>query len=222
MLTIEQTSLDALMALTCAAVPWLARRLSNRTLAAGLALALGASIAAGVSSLPLYPWSDVLVALLALTAGLLLGRALPGVRSLLILLLVLSALDVLQIALTGGLTPIPLAFAPSHAFTAPTGPLLYGNFLLPLPGSHYLIGIFDLLVLTAIAEYWRRRGGAYLYAVLPGLIGFALVTPLARLTHLGGWPLLPFFTAGWLCAEVVYRAFGKAPGPSARPSGGSS
>jgi hypothetical protein len=212
MLTIEQSALDLLLALLCAAAPWLARGLRSVPLAIGLAVGLALSLLSGFLALPLYPWSNLVVLLVALTAGLLVGRGMPPrFRPFLILLLILSALDVAQIALTGGLAPVPIATA-THPNAAPSGPLVYLNFVLLLPGGHYLIGIFDLLVLTAVAEHWRRRGGSYLIAFMPGLLGFLLGDGAFWLTRLGGWPLLPFFTAGWLCSEATARVTSRRSG----------
>lgn len=208
---IEDLILSLALALVCAAVPWLARRVGGWVLGGGLVVGVAASVLAAVLALPLYPWSDLLVALVALSGGLLLGRALPPrFRPLLIPLLVLSALDIAQIALTGGWVPlaaIPLAPHPA----TPSGPLLYGNLILPLRGDTYKVGIFDLLVITAIAEHLRRRGGPYLYAALPSVLGFALAYAAVWLTQLGGWPLLPFFTIGWLGIEVIARVRGAGP-----------
>lgn len=206
MLAIEQTGLDLLLALACAAVPWLARPLRSWLVAIGLAGGIVLSIVGAVVSLPTYPWSNLVVLLVALSGGLLVGRGLPPrFRPFLILLLILSVLDAGQIALTGGLVsgqPVP---RPAHPAASPAGPMLYGNFLLLLPVGHYLVGIFDLLIITAAAEHWRRRSGSYLLALMPGVVGFALVRGGVWLTQLGGWPLIPFFTAGWLCSEGVHR-----------------
>jgi hypothetical protein len=153
-----------------------------------------------VFSLAVYPWTDPVVLLVALTGGLLLGRGMPP-RSwpLLILLLVLSALDVLQIALTASSSP-----PGSSGSHAPGGsdPLLLGNLLLFLPWGRYNIGIFDLLLITALAEHWRRRGASYLIALLPGVLGFLLTFGFI---WVGNLPLIPFITVGWLGSEGMHR-----------------
>jgi hypothetical protein len=209
MLVVEELLLSLVLALACAAFPWLTRQVRSALLAFGLVIGLVLSVLGSVFALPLYPWSNLLVLLIAVTGGLLLGRVMPPrFRPMLILLLLLSALDVAQIALTGGLGPLS-SNSPASSSSAPApGPLLYLNVLLLLPTGHYRLGIFDLLVLTAIAEQWRRRGASYLLAVLPGLVGFLLAYGALWLTKLGGWPLLPFFTAGWLCSEAVARLSG--------------
>lgn len=197
--------LSLLLALVCAAVPWPMRRVSNRLLAGGLVAGVLLSLVAVVLALPLYPWSNLVVLLVALTAGLLLARALPPrFRPFLILFTILSALDVAQIALTGGLTPLPSA-VPAHPAHAPAGALLYLNSYLVLPTGHFQLGIFDLVVITAAAEYWHRRGGTYLFALLPGVLGFLLAYGAVWLAQRGGWPLIPFITAGWLISTAVAR-----------------
>jgi len=209
MSAVEQLILSLVLALACAALPWLTRQLRSRLLAFGLMAGLGLSVLGSVFALPLYPWSNLLVVLIAVTGGLLLGRSIPPrFRPMLILLVLLSVLDAAQIALTGGLVPLSSS-SPASSSSAPSpGPLLYLNVLLLLPTGHYLLGIFDLLVLTTVAEHWRRRGGAYLLAALPGLVGFLLAYGALWLTNLGSWPLIPFFTAGWLCSETVARLSG--------------
>jgi hypothetical protein len=168
-----------------------------------------------VLALPLFPWSNVAVLLMALTGGLLLGRGMPPrFQPFLILLLVLSVEDAVQTALTGGFTPLPSS-PPAHPAAGPSGPLLYLNVYLMLPAGHYLVGIFDLLVITAAAEHWRRRGGSYLIAVLPGVLGFLLVYGAVWLTQRGGWPLIPFISAGWLCSEAVTRIKSQQAGQAA-------
>jgi hypothetical protein len=202
-LILRDTLVSIVLALVCAAVPWLARRLRSRLLVVGLALGIALSIIGSALALPLYPWTSLVVLLVALTGGLLLGRIMPPrFLPVLVLLLVLSALDVLQVALTSGASP---PASNSHAGGTPSGPLLYVNFVLPLPGRRYLVGIFDLLVITALAERWRRRGASYLIALLPGALGFLLVYATGLLTPLRPMALLPFFTAGWLASEGLHR-----------------
>ncbi len=217
MLAIEQIALSLALALACAAVPWLARRDRSWQLAVGLGIGLLLIIVGLVLSVALYPESNFAVLLTALAGGLLLGRGMPPrVRPFLLLLLVLSALDVINIALSGGSTPVPTT-PPAHPAAAESGPLLYFNFFLLLPGGHYLLGIFDLLVITAAAEHWRRRGASYLIALLPGVLGFLLAYGLVWLTQLGGWPLIPFIAAGWLASEGVHRSLSRRAGhPSAK------
>jgi hypothetical protein len=213
---IEQSILSLLLALTCAAVPWLARRLRAWPLVGGLLVGIVVSFLGVALSLPLYPWSNLVVLLMALTAGLLLGRGVPpNFWPFLIVLVILSVLDAAQIALTGGLVPVSASSSSAHPAGAASGPLLYLNVLLPLPAGHYLLGIFDLLVLTAVAEHWRRRGGTYPLASLPGVLGFLLASGAVWVTQLGGWPLLPFLTAGWLCSEAASRVRSQPAQPAA-------
>jgi hypothetical protein len=205
MLAIEQALLSLLLALACAAAPWLAQSLRSSLLVIGLVIGVLLSVLGAALALPLYPWSNLVVLLVALTAGLLVGRSVPPrFGPLLALLAILSALDTLQIALTGGLTPLSHGAPPATA-AAPSGPLLYLNVLLHLPAGHYLLGALDLLVLTAVAQHWRRRGGSYLIALLPGVLGFLLAYGVVWLTQLGDWPLIPFFTVGWLGSEGIRR-----------------
>jgi hypothetical protein len=206
MLLITVQALPSLpLALGCAATPWLARAARGWLLAIGLLGSIVVSILGEVLALPLYPWSNLVVLLTALSAGLLLGRVMPPrFGPLLLLLVLLSVVDAVQTALTGGFTPLPSS-PPAHPDAVVSGPLLYLNLYLVLPAGHYQLGVFDLLVMTAAAEHWRRRGSGYLIAQLPGVLGFLLAYGAVGLTRLGGWPLIPFITAGWLCSEAAWR-----------------
>ncbi len=86
-------------------------------------------------------------------------------------------------------------------------PLLLGNFLLLLPWGRFTLGIFDLLLVTALAEHWRRRGGSYLIAVVPGFLGLFLLPSIVILvTAVGNLPLIPFLTVGWVGSEALHRS----------------
>jgi hypothetical protein len=63
-----------------------------------------------------------------------------------------------------------------------------------LPWGRYNLGIVDLLLLTAMGEYWRRRGGTLLVALAPGVIGFILALGFGHFMYAGALPLIPFFT----------------------------
>jgi len=137
----------------------------------------------------------------AVSAGLLLGRALPTkLWPFFLLLLVLSIFDIVQVVLTSG-SPSP---GSQSAGTSPPAAQLYGNFLLHLPWGRYNIGIFDLLLLVAMPEYWRRRGSTLLVALAPGVIGFILAFGFGQLIYAGALPLIPFLTVGWLCSAGLY------------------
>jgi hypothetical protein len=211
---VRDAILSILLALTCAAVPWLARAVRVWPLVTALVVGITVSLIGASLSLPLSPpWTDLVILLVALSGGLLLGRGMPPrFLPFLSLLLLLSVLDVTQTIVEGGLTPLNSGFSTTTVGSGPSGPLLYLNFILPLAGGRYLVGLFDLLLLTAVAEHWRRRGASYLIAFLPGVLGFLLGYGAVVLTHLGGWPLFPFFTAGWLVSDGVHRLLSQRAG----------
>jgi hypothetical protein len=200
------------LTLLCSAAPWLTRQFKGWLLTLGLGLGIALAVVGIVFSLAVYPWTDLVVLLVAVTGGLLLGRIIPPrFRPWLIVLLVFSTLDILQIALTAGSSP-----PGTSRGQAPSGsdPLLLGNFLLVLPWGRFNLGIFDLLLVTALAEYWRRRRGSYLIAVVPGLLGLFLLPPIVLLvTPVGNLPLIPFLTAGWLGSEGLHRYLGRQAAP---------
>jgi hypothetical protein len=218
----ESAMLSIPVTLVCCAVPWLTRQVTNWLLAIGLVLGIALAVIGIVFSLAYYPWTDLVVLLVALTGGLLLGRVIPPrFRPLLIALLILSALDVLQIALTANSSP-----PGSATGQAPSGSdlLLLGNFLLLLPWGRFTLGILDLLLVTALAEHWRRRGSSYLFAVVPGVLGlFLLPTVFTLVTGVRNLGLIPFLTAGWLGSEALHRSLRRqavppGAGPTKAPS----
>ncbi len=201
--------LSLLLALVCSAVPWLARPLGGWSLTIGLVVGIAVGLMSLVLALPLYPWSDLVVLVVAWSGGLLLGRwVAPQFRPFLLVFLCFSVVDVLQF--TAGLSassaagpPIPVNATPLHL----------GDFLLVLPRGRFGINVVDVLLITALAEHWRRRGATYLIALLPSALGFLLADGFVLVTKLGLLPGIPFFTAGYILTEVVHRSIGRHRAP---------
>jgi hypothetical protein len=192
--------LSLALALLCAAIPWLARPLGGWSLAIALVVGIAVSligVARPFPPYPSYPWADLVVLVVAWTGGLLLGRWMaPRFQPVLLVFLCLSALDVL---LTAGFSLSP----PQPSASATT--LRLGDFLLLLPWGRFETNVVDLLLLTALAEHWRRRGSSYLIAVLPGALGVLLAAGFLLVTRIGILPGIPFFTLGYGLTEAVYR-----------------
>lgn len=89
-----------------------------------------------------------------------------------------------------------------------TSPLAWATFHLALFGGTFAINGVDLLLLTALAEHWRRRGASYPMALLPGALGVLLADGLILVTQLSILPGIPFFTAGYVLTEGLYRLVG--------------
>lgn len=190
-----------LLALVCSAVPWLARSLGNWSLAIGLVAGIAVGLMSLALALPLYPWSDLVVLVVAWSGGLLLGRwVTPHFRPFLLVFLCFSVVDVLQFA--AGLSASSASGPPTPVNSTP---LHLGDFLLLLPWGRFAINVVDVLLITALAEHWRRRGATYLIAFLPSALGFLLADGFVLVTQLGLLPGIPFFTAGYLVSEGVYR-----------------
>jgi hypothetical protein len=182
-------------------VPWLARPLHSWllviTLVVGLVAGVTLILVGTARAFPLFPWANLAVLVVAWSGGLLLGRNVAArFRPFLLWFLCFSVVDVLLTV--GG---HPQAPQPS----ANSSPLMSSNFILMLPWGQFAINVVDLLLLTTLAEHWRRRGASYLIAVLPGVLAFLLAYGLILVTHLSLLPGIPFFTVGYVLTEGVYR-----------------
>jgi hypothetical protein len=190
-------ALSLLLAVICSAIPWMARPLGSWALAIGLALGIAVGIVGVVRPFPPYPWADLVVLVVAWSGGLLLGRGMePRFRPVLLVFLCFGVVDVLLTA--------HLSLSPPPPSTGSTQ-LRLGDFLLVLPWGRFETNVVDLLLLTALAEHWRRRGASYLIAFLPGVLGFLLADGFLLVSKLGILPGIPFFTAGYILSEGVYR-----------------
>ena len=159
---------DLALTLASGATAWPLRRVSSRALpgltgSTVLALAAGAALA-----IPLYPWTNLLVLAFAVSGGVLLGRALPARARAVFMLLLLSVAD---LVLNGVPSPLPPLSVPRPPF--PT-PLLYGNVVFLPGGDRSMLGGFDLLLCTTLAEHRRRCGRSPAIALLPGPVAMAL------------------------------------------------
>ena len=189
--------LSVALTLLCSAVPWLARPLPMWPLIIGLVVGVTLSLVDAVLALPFSFWTNVVVLVVAWSGGVLLGRSVAArFRPFLLWFLCFSVIDVLL-----ALGNYPQA---SHS-AGGSSPLLYADFVLLLARGRFAINVVDLLLLTALAEHWRRRGASYLIALLPGVLGFLLANGLIAITKLGILPGIPFFTLGYVLTQGVYR-----------------
>lgn len=206
--------LSVALALISSAVPWLARQLRGwrlvSALVVGLVVGVMADIIGSVRDLPIAPLTDLMVLVVAWSGGLLLGRGMPAhFRPFLLLFLCLSVLDV--VLALGGYPQTPHAAASSSV-------LISANFFLVLPWGRYEINLVDILLITALAEHWRRRGASYLIGFLPSALGFLLADGVVLATGLVQLPGFPFFTIGYIVSEGAFRSFsGQRPPPPAMP-----
>jgi hypothetical protein len=178
---------------------WWLHGLRTRPVAAvalGCALALAAGAGLGLA---LYPLTDVPVLGFALAAGLLVGRVVPpGPLPVFVLLVTLAALDSMQVVFAGGGT------AGGSSGSEPAW-FYYGMFVAGLPWGRIEIGIFDLLIVAALAEHGRARALPVAAAVLPGVVGLLIADAVVFAAHPGNLPLVPFLLAGWLAVEAGLR-----------------
>jgi len=207
MVFIVESGISLALCLLCTALAWAARSLNTWPFAIVFGISFILDILGVVFSANLYPWTALLVLLVAVSAGVWLGRAISIKRlwPFLLLLVVLSLLDTTQIILTHLSSP-----SQAQSSHVPVGNL-YVNFLLFVPGERpYVVGIFDLWLVTAIAEYWRRRGAAFWLALSPGVFAFLLAYILILLfPGLSPLALIPFLSVGWLCSVALYRQRGQ-------------
>jgi hypothetical protein len=192
-------SLYIVLAVVFGLLPWVFVRVRSWQLAVALVVPIVFGAVGLAAGLNLYPWTDLAVAAIAAGGGILVGRAVPPrFRSMMLLLLVLAILDTAQI----------LAAAPSSAGhdQRPAGQY-YVMFVVATSLANNAIGIFDLLVITAMAEHWRRREAGPVIAVAPGLVGLLITYPAVVLLP-RTLPLIPFLLLGFVLtqAAVTLRA----------------
>jgi hypothetical protein len=207
---ITELSVSLTLCLLCTIFAWGTRPLKTWFFAIAFGIFLALDILGIVFSANLYPWTALLVLMVSMSAGVWLGRALSIKRlwPFLLLLVILSVLDTAQIVLTH-LSAASQAQS-THSTSIPAGNL-YINFLLFLPGGqYYTLGIFDLWLMTAMAEYWRRRQAPFWIALSPAVLALVPVYSLITLFPiLDPIALIPFLTASWLCSIALYRSYGK-------------
>ena len=173
---------------------WFLRRLSFPLLTVLAGWILVVIIAAGLGLLArgsLYPWSNILVALLALGIGMLVGR-LPT-WWIVALFVAVSAADVFSFVSGVQSAPSPPMLA---------APMLLGNLIILLPHGHFRLGVLDIGLLAAAAyDWWQRLPGW----APPCLATTALLIPdlIALLGSKSGIPLTPFIAAVWLASLAI-------------------
>lgn len=188
------------LALLCMAIPCGTRQVKTWQVMVVFGISIVLWVLGAALSLGWYPWTNIVDFLVAVGAGMLLGRVLHAkFRPFLIFLIVMSILDVMQIVLTTH----PSA-PTTQSVSVPVGQL-YANFFLRLPWGKYDIGIFDLLLLAAIGVYWCRQNGGFLVAFAGIAIGLIVGYTILYAAPSVILPLIPLLTLGWLCSTGMYR-----------------
>jgi len=196
---LAEFGLDATLLAGTATAGWFATRYARRWFVAGTAVSLLALVTGALFEVRLYPWTDGLVFLFALSGGSLLASLLPA-RSAPqgLVLATLSAIDIGLILL-----PTPVATASPAQLPAP---FFFGNVVLLLPhGQRFVLGALDLLLAAALAAQARRRRRSFLTGTAPTVIGIALAFLVVALRPTPGLPLIPFFSTVWLALEIAGR-----------------
>ncbi len=188
----------AVVSFVVSASAWAVQRLSTRTVIAGSVAGSAVAVMASVAGIDGYPWSNVVVLMVAVAGGVGVGRwVTPTARAMFLLLAVLSALDLSQLLWAGG--------------TRAQGPAPWETWfhllVLAADGTPILkIGVVDLLLVAAVAEHWRRRGAGFWLAALTGPVGLALSSGYAWVVRpAGGMVLVPFVFVGWSMSELWWR-----------------
>lgn len=151
-----------------------------------LAAGLGATVRGS-----LYPWSNGLVALLALGLGLLVGR-LPALWMAAIFVVIAGA-DVFSFVsgFQGASHPPILA-----------APMLIGNLTILLPHGHFRLGVLDIGLLAAAANDWLRRV-AGLAALCLAVAALLIPELFAVFDASSGLPITAFIAALWLVSWAL-------------------
>lgn len=198
MFRLAEFGLDATLLAGTATAGWFATRYARRWFVAGTAVSLLALVTGALFEVRLYPWTDGVVLLFALSGGSLLASLLPARPAPLVL--VLATLSVIDSGLF--LLPAPTTASPAQL----PAPFFFGNVVLLLPhGQHFVLGALDLLLAAALAAQARRRRRSFLTGTAPTVIGIALAFLVVALRPTPGLPLIPFFSTVWLALEIAGR-----------------
>ncbi|HET7421491.1 MAG TPA: hypothetical protein VFL27_14030 [Candidatus Dormibacteraeota bacterium] len=182
------------LALLFGAAPTIFHAVSSRLHAAILTLCLAVGIAGSIASFAPYPWTDLVGVGAAIAGGMLLGRVLPArFRAMAVLLLVLGALDSVQVLAAGS-----DATKPAWQY--------YTMVVVATPWHQSEIGAADLLLIVATAEHFRRRGAPLAVMLTPGFVGLAAADAVTY-WYQAGLPLVPFLFTGFVVTEAVVRRF---------------
>jgi len=195
---LAEFGLDATLLAGTATAGWFATRYARRWFVAGTAVSLLALVTGALFEVRLYPWTDGVVLLFALSGGSLLASLLPARPAPLVL--VLATLSVIDSGLF--LLPAPTTASPAQL----PAPFFFGNVVLLLPhGQHFVLGALDLLLAAALAAQARRRRRSFLTGTAPTVIGIALAFLVVALRPTPGLPLIPFFSTAWIALELAGR-----------------
>jgi hypothetical protein len=182
-----------MLAVVFGLLPWVSVQVRSWQLAVALAVLVLLGSAGLAAGLRLYPWTNLLVAAVAASGGILVGRAVPSrFRAMALLLLVLALLDTVQVVGT--------ATATGAQGQRSVGEY-YVMFVVVTSLASSAIGIADLLVVAAMAEHWRRRGAGPAVMVLPGVTGLLITYPVTLVLR-GSLPLVPFLFVGFLLTQA--------------------
>jgi small basic protein len=209
-LTFASFGITLALTVACACVSRPARSAGTRPLAVLLALSAAAWLLGAALSLGWYPLNTVVDVVFAASLGLVVGRAVPArFRPMLVLLIILSVLDTLQVGLS-------THFHDTSQASSLSAGQFYSTVVVKLPIGNYRLGPFDLTVAAAIGAHWLKRGAelrvplAGVAAAMTGAYAVMLSGPLVL-------PLIPFFLAGWLGSEIWYRRQAARPVIAVRP-----
>lgn len=194
--------MSILVAILLSLAVWGLHRLRSLLLVVGLVGALVVAFVALTLRPSTSPITNLVVLVVAVTAGMLLGRLVPArAMPMLTLLAALAVADVVWVGLT-------LGFGPEVTNAARDGWWAYTMLAFDTPWTRTSLGIGDLLLIAAIVEHARRRGRSLAMAATAAALGLLL----ANLTFAVAWPgnlaLVPFLLFGWLAAEGFARLDG--------------
>lgn len=157
----------------------------------GVALAAGVVVTAVGLGADVGWLVDLGVVVAAVTLGVLAGRTVPPKsQPMLLLLVVLSAADIIWIASGGELS------------SEWVDRVL--NFSIDLGASSSSIGTIDLILAAALSAHWLERDETVLLSLTAAPLGMALANVYVGLSGSENLPLVPFITLGWLLTEIAH------------------
>ena len=178
---------------------WLLRGLSGRKVLFCSVLVGGFWLLLMLIAVQTYPFSNIVVVLVAVFLGTSLGILFKSVKWLLIALWIFAILDFVSFYAPGGQSS-------SSGPPAPLGSIMvYLNFMIIQNVSKFQIGLGDLLLFGLSASVLLKNAYSKLVAFLAPFVGLFFGPLFMMAMGMQGMPLLPFIALSVTCVVAAMK-----------------